>query len=185
MNVNVTSKEEILSKSRFIVMEQGISAINMRTVAKACGVAVGSIYNYFPSKSALIMATIEDVWNDIFHMSHTNFAFEHVTDCIKWLFESIQRGCVKYPGFFTLHSMSFTIEVKENGRYKMEHYFAHMKKNLLDVLEKDSNVRSDAFNEKLSSESFIELIFTLITSMLLRNETNYEPLLEIIERCIY
>lgn len=52
-------------------MEKGLSAINMRTVASACGVAVGSIYKYFPSKTDLIYATVADVWKDIFHMSGT------------------------------------------------------------------------------------------------------------------
>ena len=50
MNTIVTSKEAILAECRAIVMEKGISSINMRSVAAACGVAVGSLYNYFPSK---------------------------------------------------------------------------------------------------------------------------------------
>ena len=56
MNTVVTSREAILEECRKIVMEQGISAVNMRSVAAACGVAVGSIYNYFPSKTDLISA---------------------------------------------------------------------------------------------------------------------------------
>lgn len=47
MNTIVTSKEAILAECRAIVMEKGISSINMRSVAAACGVAVGSLYNYF------------------------------------------------------------------------------------------------------------------------------------------
>ena len=60
MNTVVTSREAILEECRKIVMEQGISAVNMRSVAAACGVAVGSIYNYFPSKTDLIGAAVED-----------------------------------------------------------------------------------------------------------------------------
>ena len=58
MNTIVTSKEAILAECRAIVMEKGISSINMRSVAAACGVALGSLYNYFPSKADLIGAAV-------------------------------------------------------------------------------------------------------------------------------
>ena len=51
MNTIVTSKEEILKTSREMIRQQGWSAISIRSVAAACGVSVGSIYNYFDSKS--------------------------------------------------------------------------------------------------------------------------------------
>ena len=68
MNKTVTSKEEILDKSREIIAEKGVSAINMRTVAAQCGIAVGSLYNYFASKSELMSAAVEAVWKDIFQV---------------------------------------------------------------------------------------------------------------------
>ena len=61
MNTVVTSKAEILKTSRELIREQGWSAVSIRSVASACGVSVGSIYNYFDSKSALVGATVESV----------------------------------------------------------------------------------------------------------------------------
>ena len=58
MNTVVTSKEEILKKSRELIQENGWASVNIRSVAAACGVSVGSIYNYFESKSALVSATM-------------------------------------------------------------------------------------------------------------------------------
>ena len=66
MNKIVTSKEDILKASREIASKDGLQSINMRNVAKHCGVAVGSIYNYFPSKADLIIATVEDIWKSFF-----------------------------------------------------------------------------------------------------------------------
>ena len=68
MNKTVTSKEEILDKSREIIAEKGVSAINMRTVATQCGIAVGSLYNYFASKSELMSAAVEAVWLSLIHI---------------------------------------------------------------------------------------------------------------------
>lgn len=67
MNTIVTSKEEILQTSRELIRQQGWSAVSIRSVAAACGVSVGSIYNYFDSKADLVGATVESVWSEIFH----------------------------------------------------------------------------------------------------------------------
>ena len=51
MNPTVTSKEEIIAVCQKIAKERGLEAISIRSVASECGMAVGSVYNYFSSKS--------------------------------------------------------------------------------------------------------------------------------------
>ncbi|MEG1997415.1 MAG: TetR/AcrR family transcriptional regulator, partial [Clostridiales bacterium] len=58
-NTNVTSAENILQICRDMVSANGLSSLNMREVAQKCNVALGSLYNYFPSKTDLTIATIE------------------------------------------------------------------------------------------------------------------------------
>ena len=67
----------------------------------------------------------------------------------------------------------------------MEHSRQHMKKGLLSALNKDVNVRSDAFGENLSKEQFIDIIFSLIVSALLKEDYNFTAITEIIRRTIY
>ena len=50
MNTIATSKEEILQTSRKLIQQQGWSAVSIRSVAAACSVSVGCIYNYYDSK---------------------------------------------------------------------------------------------------------------------------------------
>ena len=50
MNTVVTSRTAILEASRQLIREKGWSALNIRSVAGACGVSVGSIYNYLIQK---------------------------------------------------------------------------------------------------------------------------------------
>ena len=66
MNKTVTSEEEVLKASRKIISEKGLSFLSMRAVAAECGISVGSVYNYFPSKTELIRLTVESVWKEIF-----------------------------------------------------------------------------------------------------------------------
>ena len=185
MNIAATSKEEILEVSRKLVLEKGLSTVNMRMVAKECGVTVGSIYNYFPSKSDLVCATVETIWKDIFHMTGKPFEFYDFIDCLSWLFDSIQEGSKKYPEFFTLHSMSFDTDDKSKGRRMMEKYFEHLKMNLLQILLKDQKVRADAFNDILTPTIFIDFVFTMFLKVLLEKQDNCKSLLELIKHSIY
>ena len=115
MNKIVTSKEEILKTSRELIQEQGWSAVNIRSVAAACGVSVGSIYNYFDSKAALVGAAVESVWFEIFHRQDDEEIFQDTIACITWMYERMEYGSRQYPGFFTLHSLGFMQEEKSNG----------------------------------------------------------------------
>ena len=44
------------------VRERGYAAMTIRSVAKACGVGVGTVYNYYPSKDALLAAYLLSDW---------------------------------------------------------------------------------------------------------------------------
>ena len=55
-------KEKLLIEARKQVMEQGYSAMTIRSVAKACGVGVGTVYNYFDSKDMLVASFMLTDW---------------------------------------------------------------------------------------------------------------------------
>ena len=55
-------KETIILEARRQVLESGYSKMTVRSVAKGCGIAVGTIYNYFPSKDMLIAAFMLGDW---------------------------------------------------------------------------------------------------------------------------
>lgn len=67
MNTLVTSRKDILEASRTLAQKGTAEGISIISVAAACGVSVGSIYNYFQSKTDLVAATAESIWEDVFH----------------------------------------------------------------------------------------------------------------------
>ena len=46
------------------VREVGYAAMTIRSVASACGVGVGTVYNYFSSKDDLLASSMQDDWNE-------------------------------------------------------------------------------------------------------------------------
>lgn len=185
MNTIVTSKEEILKVSRELIQKKGWSAVSIRSVAAACGVSVGSIYNYFDSKAALVTAAVESVWCEIFHCPEDKAVFQDTQACIVWMYERIEYGGKQYPGFFTLHSLGFLREEKSDGKRRMGQALQHMVKGLCAVLKRDARVRSGAFTEQFTPEKFADVLFSLMLSALLRQDDDPTAVLEIVRRTLY
>lgn len=185
MNTVVTSKEDILKASRTLIQKEGWSAINIRSVASACGVSVGSIYNYFGSKTALMGAAVESVWCEIFHRPENGAVFQDTLACITWLYGRMEYGCKQYPGFFSLHSLGFLGEDKSDGRQKMQQTWQHILDGLCSVLRRDANVRPDAFTREFTAEKFADLLFSLMLSALMRQDYDPGAVLEIVRRTLY
>ena len=55
-------REKLIIEARKQVMEQGYGAMTIRSVASACGVGVGTVYNYFDSKDILIASFMIGDW---------------------------------------------------------------------------------------------------------------------------
>ena len=185
MNTVVTSKEDILKASRTLIQKEGWSAVNIRSVASACGVSVGSIYNYFDSKAALMGAVVESVWCEIFHRPENGAVFQDTLACITWLYGRMEYGCKQYPGFFSLHSLGFLGEDKSDGRQKMQQTWQHILEGLCSVLQRDANVRPDAFTKEFTAEKFADLLFSLMLSALMRQDYDPGAVLEIVRRTLY
>ncbi len=185
MNTVVTSKEEILKTSRELIRQQGWSAVNIRSVAAACGVSVGSIYNYFDSKAELVGATVESVWCEIFHRPENEMIFQDTQACIIWMYERMEYGCRQYPGFFTLHSLGFMREDKSDGKRLMQQTWQHILNGLCAVLKRDTRIRKDAFTDQFTAEKFADVLFSLMLSALLRQDYDPAAVLEIVSRTVY
>ena len=119
MNPMATSKADILKTSRELIQQNGWAAVNIRAVAAACRVSVGCIYNYFGSKTELVSAAVESIWNDIFHHPEDKTVFQDTLSCIRWMYRQMEYGCQQYPGFFTHHALGFVQQDTADGKQQM------------------------------------------------------------------
>ena len=53
---------QLVAEARRQVAAYGYTSTTIRSVAKACGVGTGTVYNYFPSKDMLIAAFMLEDW---------------------------------------------------------------------------------------------------------------------------
>lgn len=185
MKPAATSKEEILAACRDLIHRQGGTELNVREVAAACGISVGTVYNYFNSKADLVGAAVESVWYDIFRCAEGGNAFRSTRDCVQWLFQRLAYGNAQYPGFFTLHSASFMRSDKPEAKSRMEKAWHHIIEMLCRVLCRDPFVRNDIFDEAFTPEQFADLLFSLMLAAQLRGQYDSAAVLQLVERTLY
>lgn len=185
MNPMATSKENILQISRKLIQQNGWAGVNIRSVAAACGVSVGCIYNYFESKTDLLSATVESIWNDIFHHPEDEAVFQDILSCVRWMYRQLEYGCQRYPGFFTHHALGFVQQDTADGKQQMQLVWQHILDALCTVLRNDTRIRADAFTEEFTVEKFAEMLFSLMLSALARQDFDPSTVLEIVQRAVY
>lgn len=185
MNPMATSKENILQISRKLIQQNGWAGVNIRSVAAACGVSVGCIYNYFESKTDLLSATVESIWSDIFHHPEDEAVFQDTLSCVRWMYKQLEYGCQRYPGFFTHHALGFVQQDTADGKQQMQRAWQHILDALCTVLRNDARIRADAFTEEFTVEKFAEMLFSLMLSALVRQDFDPSTVLEIVQRAVY
>ena len=55
-------ENRLIEEARKQIEKNGYSGLTMRSVAEACGVGVGTVYNYFDSKDALLATYMLEDW---------------------------------------------------------------------------------------------------------------------------
>ena len=189
MNPRSTSRETILETCRVIVRERGLAGVNVRSVASACGVAPGTLYNYFPGKDALVLAVTADVWSDILSSDaekdkcgEKDFASQ-----VERAFQSAQAGMARYPGFLPAHVLSLSEErdQRSEGKEMMQAFMGRLESSMLCALESDSGVREDAFDDGLTKEGLAELVTQQLISLLVLGRGDCKALVAMIRKVLY
>ena len=186
INPEITSKEKIMQVCRKIAAEKGLKALNMRTVAGECGIALGTLYNYFADKDELLIATIGSVWQNIFHLPPEASGSEPLPfpEYVGRMFRHVQERSREYPGFLAAHSAAIAGSVKERAKEAMELCFGHIRGAFLGALRRDTAVNPGAFAGVLTDEVFVEFVLDNMILLLGQNKP-CEALIAIIRRIIY
>ena len=184
MNTNITSRDAIMEACRRIVSGEGMQALSMRRVARECGIAPGTLYNYFADKDALVLATVESIWREIFRGVHQRTARASFCDCVAEMYACIRRGVQAYPGFLTGHAIRFADAKRRETRGAMEDALAHIRSGMLEALRSDASVPERAFSAAFTRDAFAGLVLDNLLLLLVQDRKDCDALLEVIRRVI-
>lgn len=182
MNKIVTSQEEVLAGAKSLVATEGLEALNMRSLAQKLDIAVGSLYNYFPSKEVLVEASVGAVFSDIFQEAKPDGP--SFVGYLKKIGVCLRKGEEKYPGFFKTHSLFFAKESQSEASLMKRESQGRLKKTLLAVLEADPGVHADFF-KGVSKEDFVDVVFASLLYCDLEKKGDLTVLVATVEKALY
>ena len=171
----------LLASARRIACEDGVDAINIRNIASEVGVSVGTVYNYYDSKQAVLLALTEEYWKGVLEELQQCVTAERFPDQIAEItlfLRSRMNDCAE----ILMRSMH---EFAEPGKERMAAMQQSLKQALIRRVEEDAAVRADVWGDALSMEAFAEFVLQNILLLLQQKGRDLEPFIEVIRRILY
>ena len=174
MRQKVTSREKILDAAMGIAVREGVDHVSIRKLAKSCGIGLGSMYNYYPDKEALIRAVSETFWDRI------------LSDQDK-LFRSGMGFTVfleQYYGFLygrlAQYDTSWLSQINEQSAQRKAAITL-----LREVLDQDTRINPAIWNMELNQDAFVEYVFVNLMALLQAGEKHCCFFLFLLEHLLY
>lgn len=171
-------REAILKSAKNTLLADGYDGLSLRGVSKQCNIAVGTIYNYFPSKLALIAAIMLEDWTkQLEEMQRNCDNAENVEAGIKSIYSNLREFAVLYQDVWnmSMHSKEVRDEML-NGRSRHQ--------MLIEQLVSVIYVLLDRF--KISYDSFLlHFIATSLIGYIMEPDFDYEQLNKVFRRILY
>lgn len=99
--------QRLAEEARRQIEESGYESMTIRSVAKGCGVGVGTVYNYYPSKEALVATFMLDDWKAcVAHIQACADAAQEPEAVLRMIHEQLLQFMQQYDPIFRDESAS-------------------------------------------------------------------------------
>lgn len=191
-NKAVISKDLILEASYKLVLESGPANLSIRSVAKACGVSVGSIYNYYPTKAMLVADAVGMFWQTSLskEMFVASSGEDFVTFCER-LMHDLEHTIKAFRKSWLSELAALDSESRKEVRARENAAFAHIKRGLVVAIEHDERINLDALSscgiqqDNEPAEELASLVWDVMVSSLQNNNAAYKPLFALMRTALY
>ena len=185
MPKQVIDPEKLVSQAYAIASRDGISALSVRKVATACGIAVGSVYGYFPTKADLTAAVLTRFFEE--NLSDELCAVrpgERFTSYVRRFREALCAACADM-------SVDWFAEMRRLPR--KEHaaleevrgpMLTHIERGLARVLDADEAVVRSRLVGPMRAEALCRYVLRSIVTSLME-DAECETLVALLDAALY
>ena len=181
----VIDKDKLIEQAYSIAAREGISALSVRKLAAACGIAVGSVYMYFPTKADLTAAVFTRFFGQaLFEECCRIDGSESFVDYVRKLRGALGAALAEMDvdWFAQMRRLPHSEhEALEAARGPM---LAHMEQGLQHVLEADPAVVRSRLVGALSPEKLCPFVLGAVFASLMEG-SDCEPLFALLDASLY
>ncbi len=155
-------RERIIEIAGDLYAENSYMEIDMRMIAERCGIAVGTLYNYFPNKESLFISILEENWGK---------GLQNLLDIVK----SDKKQELKIESFLgTLHTniikyqgIGNEVFIREKDKLVLLKKFVQKRvEQITDILAQLIQGLSQEWGVCLSREKRVRIAFLVFFSLL-------------------
>ncbi len=165
-------EEKILEQAKSQLFEKGYQSMTMRSVAEACGIAVGTVYNYYKSKDVLVAEIMLKDWLTILADIKRNCESAlNIHEGFKTMYDGVASFVEKYDTVWTQYGKDISI------RHEMPMQFDWLITQLSDILN-EILVRCHGEEDDYISVFLSEILLNTAT----KKDFKYENISRILKR---
>lgn len=195
-NRPVIQKEQILEAAYRIATTQGLGALSIRAVAAACGVAVGTVYHSYPTKSDLVNDVVGLFWQRAFGgrmgaaegagtVSDKSCAGGDFVDFCRELAGEMARALEEFRSDFLDGLTALGAYDLAVARRREAESFAHVRQGLQVALERDPRLRRDRLVGPLAPEPLCALVWETMVDAARHRRPLDETLFALMRTALY
>ncbi len=185
-NKATIDKQRILDAAYRLANTEGLSTLNIRTVAQHCGISAGSIYNYFPTKGNLIAEVVGRFWRESFPCDLMRAQDgEGFVDFCERLSRELHNIFDHFRENWLTQLSSLDQKSMETALKEEEEYFRHIRRGLRTVLAVDPAVNRAVFTDDFTEEKLCGFVWDAILLSLRWSQERVEPLFPLLRNTLY
>ena len=185
---SVITSEEILEQAYQLACEQGLRSLSIRSIATACDVSVGTVYNSYASKTELINDVVGMFWQRAFAETMKTLAVHEGNDFIAFceaLSQSLKSALKEFRKDFLSDLSALSEGDRLSAQKREQQSFIHARAGIERALLSDPKIKQDRLTGAMAPEALAALVWeTLIDSA--RDDMGYDKtLFELLRTTLY
>lgn len=113
-------REKLLEEAKRQVMEKGYATMTIRSVASACGVGLGTVYNYFDSKDMLVASFMLEDWIICKQTIDAGCKEKHTIElALRYIYDGLNSFIEKYESVFKDESAGVAFASSSKQHHKV------------------------------------------------------------------
>lgn len=149
-------RQKLIEKAMELAREEGLSGLKLRDLAHECDIALGTLYNYYPTKDALVLDVVQQFWQDCFHQQ--SFPQGSVIDKLDWLYQKMKQSIDAFSSEFLHAASGLSPSALEEAQRRERMTQRHLIRQLAYELQKTFPKESEAELEERAAYWFTGLL---------------------------